>query len=155
VEPIQSGKVGRVAVGGVVQCKEADLGKASGAHVLWKGGGWALIRINAGVIRGTFSAPWEKGSTATVTDSVVSGATYTATNYTYPIKGTGNKSCLIAYAGGEWVLVEAEVDIVEQDVITGVTLGSSGLVFTKETVYVVGKKLPSPANITISTTACT
>ena len=153
VEPIESGKVGKVAVGGVVQCKESDLGKAAGAHVLWKGGGWALIRINAGVIRGTFTAPWEKNATATVTDSVISGATYTAKNYTAPITGTGTKSCLIAYAGGEWVLVETEM--VEQDVITGVTLGSSGLVFTKETVYVVGKKSPSPASVTITTTACT
>ncbi len=53
VEPIESGKIGRVAVGGVVQCKAADLGKASGAHVLWKDSNWALIRMQAGVIRGT------------------------------------------------------------------------------------------------------
>jgi len=152
VEPIQSGKVGRVAVGGVVQLKAADLGKASGAHVLWKDSSWALIRMQAGVIRGTFDAPWEKDAAATVTDSVISGATYTAKNYMAPITGTGTKSCVIAYAGGEWVLVETEM--VEHDVITGVTLGASGLVFTKETVYVVGKKSPSPKSITISTTDC-
>jgi predicted RecA/RadA family phage recombinase len=102
VEPIESGKVGRVAVGGVVQLKAADLGKASGAHVLWKDSTWALIRIQAGVIRGTFSGTWNKNSTTTVTDAVVSGATYTAKNYIATLSGS---VCLIAYVANEWVLV--------------------------------------------------
>jgi len=102
VEPIESGKIGRVAVGGVVQLKAADLGKASGAHVLWKDSNWALIRMQAGVIRGTFSGTWTKGSTTTVTDAVVSGATYTAKNYIATLSGS---ACLIAYVANEWVLV--------------------------------------------------
>jgi predicted RecA/RadA family phage recombinase len=102
VEPIESGKIGRVAVGGVVQLKAADLGKASGAHVLWKDSNWALIRMQAGVIRGTFSGTWTKGSTTTVTDAVVSGATYTAKNYIATLSGS---ACLIAYVADEWVLV--------------------------------------------------
>jgi predicted RecA/RadA family phage recombinase len=102
VEPIESGKIGRVAVGGVVQLKAADLGKASGAHVLWKDSNWALIRMQAGVIRGTFSGTWTKGSTTTVTDAVVSGATYTAKNYIATLSGS---VCLIAYVADEWVLV--------------------------------------------------
>ena len=102
VEPIESGKVGRVAVGGVVQLKAADLGKASGAHVLWKDSTWALIRMQAGVIRGTFSGTWTKGSTTTVTDAVISGATYTAKNYIATLSGS---ACLIAYVADEWVLV--------------------------------------------------
>ena len=102
VEPIESGNVGKVAVGGVVQCRAADLGKASGAHVLWKDSTWALIRIQAGVIRGTFSGTWTKGSTTTVTDAVVSGATYTAKNYIATLSGS---VCLIAYVAEEWVLV--------------------------------------------------
>jgi len=63
VEPIESGKVGRVAVGGVVQCK-ASIGdsahkflraKATTSElesawsgeglILWKGSGWALVRL--------------------------------------------------------------------------------------------------------------
>jgi hypothetical protein len=108
VEPIESGKVGRVAVGGVVQCKAADLGKASGAHVLWKDSNWALIRMQAGLIRGTFAAPWSKGSTATVTDAILSGATYTAKNYFANLTGTGSKACAIANASGEWILIAAE-----------------------------------------------
>ena len=108
VEPIESGKIGRVAVSGVVQLKTADLGKASGAHVLWKDSNWALIRMQAGVIRGTFSGSWTKGSTATVTDAVVSGATYTAKNYFASLTGSGTKACAIAYAGVEWILIAAE-----------------------------------------------
>ena len=108
VEPIENGKVGRVAVGGVVQLKAADLGKAAGAHVLWKDSNWALIRMQAGVIRGTFSPPWNKGSTATVTDAINSGATITAKNYFANLTGSGPKSCAIAYAGGEWILIAAE-----------------------------------------------
>jgi hypothetical protein len=102
VEPIESGKVGRVAVGGVVQLKAADLGKASGAHVLWKNSTWALIRMQAGLIRGTFTGTWTKGSTTTVTDAVVSGATYTAKNYIATLSGS---VCFIAYVADEWVLV--------------------------------------------------
>jgi hypothetical protein len=108
IEPIESGKIGRVAVGGVVQCKVADLGKASGAHVLWKNSEWALININTGVIRGTFSGAWSKGSTKTVNDAVVSGATYTARNYFAAITTTGTKSCAIARAGSEWILIATE-----------------------------------------------
>ena len=108
VEPIKSGKVGRVAVGGVVQCKEADIGKACGAHVLWKGGGWALVRMHAGIIRGTFTAPWSKGATATVTDANVSGATFTAKNYFANVTGSGTKVCAVANAGTEWILIAAE-----------------------------------------------
>lgn len=102
VEPIASGSVGRLAVGGAVQIKAADLGKASGAHVLWKDSTWALIRLQAGLIRGTFTGTWAKGSTTTVTDAVVSGATYTAKNYLATLSGV---ACLIAYVADEWVLV--------------------------------------------------
>jgi len=108
VEPIESGKIGKVAVGGVVQLKTADLGKASGAHVLWKDSNWALIRMQAGVIRGTFAGPWSKDSTATVTDATLSSVTYTAKNYFAAITASGTKACAIAYAGGEWILIATE-----------------------------------------------
>lgn len=133
VEPIESGKVGRVAVGGVVQCKSADLGKASGAHVLWKDSNWALIRIQAGVIRGTFSGTWTKGSTTTVTDAVISGATYTAKNYIATLSGS---VCLIAYVADEWVLVGwdwhslAAYDATKQQVLTHAANGGLAWVST-------------------------
>jgi predicted RecA/RadA family phage recombinase len=109
VEPIESGKVGKVAVGGVVQLKAADLGKASGAHVLWKDSTWALIRIQSGVVRGTFTAPWNKGSDKTVTDATLSSVTYTGVkNYFANVTGSGSKKCAISFVAGEWILIAAE-----------------------------------------------
>jgi len=60
------------------------------------------------IVRGTFTAPWSKGSTATVTDGVLSSVKYTAKNYFASLTGSGTKSCAIAYAGGEWILIAAE-----------------------------------------------
>ena len=109
VEPIAANAVGRVAVGGVVQLTAADLGKAAGAHVLWKDSTWALIRIQSGIVRGTFTGAWAKGSTATVTDAVASSVTYAGVkNYFASVTGSGSKACAIAYAGGEWILIAAE-----------------------------------------------
>lgn len=63
VEPIESGKIGRVAVAGVVQAKvsvgdsshkfarakasasELETATSGEALVLWKGSGWALVRL--------------------------------------------------------------------------------------------------------------
>ena len=126
VEPIESGKVGRVAVGGVVQLKAADLGKASGAQVLWKDSTWALIRLQSGVVRGTFSGAWTKDSTKTVTDAVNTGTTYdNVKNYLTSVTGTGTKRCLIAYVGSEWVLVQ--FDLLELD---GYSAGKSQVLGT-------------------------
>jgi hypothetical protein len=112
VEPIAANSVGRVAVGGVVQLKAADLSKATGAEVLWKDSTWALIRVSSGgggVKRGTFTAPWDKGSTKTVSDAVASGETYSnVKNYFAAVGGTGSKACAIAYVGSEWILIAAE-----------------------------------------------
>lgn len=115
VEPIESGKIGRVAVGGVVQCK-VEVDKADDKFVGCSGSG-----LKTGV----------KGEGLIL----------------YKESGTGS---------GKWALVRlGATATTEIDVITGVTLGSGGLKFTKETVYVIGKKTPKPADATISTTACT
>lgn len=108
VEPIASGKIGRLAVGGVVQLKKADLGKAAGACVIWKDDNWALIRMEGGVVRGTFTAPWAKNSTKDVAVDDSSGATRTAKNYFAELSGSGTKKCAIAYANGEWILIATE-----------------------------------------------
>lgn len=136
VEPIAANAVGRVAVGGVVQCKvevtssadtfvackasaaELKSGTSGEGLILWKESGtgtgkWALVRLAAGgaqgVKRGTFSAPWNKGSTKTVTDATTSGVTYAnVQNYFAAITGAGTKQCAIAYVGTEWILIAAE-----------------------------------------------
>jgi hypothetical protein len=109
VEPIKSGQIGRLAVGGVAQVKAADLGKAAGCQVLFKNADWALVRINAGIVRGTFTAPWAKGATKTVTDAVTTSQTFDGVkNYFAAITGSGTKACAIAYVGTEWILIAAE-----------------------------------------------
>jgi hypothetical protein len=114
VEPIESGKIGKVAVGGVVQCK-VTVDKTDDKFVACASGG-----LQTGV-KGEGLILWKES-------------------------GTGS---------GKWALVRlGTTATTEIDVITGVTLGSSGLVFTKETVYVIGKKTPKPSDVTISTTDC-
>ena len=60
------------------------------------------------IVRGTFTAPWAKGSTVTVTDATLSAVTYQAVNYFGAITTTGTKACAIGYANGEWILLAAE-----------------------------------------------
>jgi hypothetical protein len=136
VEPIESGKIGRLAVGGVVQVKvevdkaddkfvackasasELKTGSSGEGIVLYKQSGtgdgkWALVRLvgggAGGIVRGTFTAPWTKGSTKTVTDAVTTGTTYAdVKNYFAAVSGTGSKACAIAYVGTEWILIAAE-----------------------------------------------
>jgi hypothetical protein len=92
------------------------------------------------LVRGTFTAPWSKGSTATVTDVTLTSVTYTGVkNYLTGITGTGTKDCLIAYVGGEWVLVQ--FDLTQLD---GYSAGKSQVLGTV-----------SGALKWIDTTACT
>ena len=61
------------------------------------------------LVRGTFTAPWNKGSTATVTDATLTSVTYTGVkNYFANVTGSGSKACAIAYVAGEWILIAAE-----------------------------------------------
>lgn len=58
--------------------------------------------------RGTFSLPWAKGSTKTVTDAISATTTYEAKNYFAGLTGSGTRACAIAKVGGEWILIAAE-----------------------------------------------
>lgn len=60
------------------------------------------------LVRGTFTAPWSKNATKTVTDSTLSAVTYQAKNYFASLTGSGSKSCCLAYVAGEWILIAAE-----------------------------------------------
>lgn len=74
------------------------------------GTAWYLISAEpAGVRRGTFTAPWNKGSTKTVTNAVATTITYSnVRNYFANLTGSGLKNCAITYVGGEWILIAAE-----------------------------------------------
>jgi hypothetical protein len=116
VEPIAANAVGRVAVGGVVQCK-VEVTSADDKFVTCKA---SASEMKTGA-RGEGLILWKEDGTGT----------------------------------NKWALVRiGATATIEQDVITGVTLGSAGLVFTRETVYVIGKKDPSPSQIIISTDDC-
>jgi hypothetical protein len=78
------------------------LARANGAFYLAKG-------PDGGIKRGTFTAPWGKGTAKSVADAVTSGTTYAnVKNYFANIKGSGSKACAIAYVGTEWILIAAE-----------------------------------------------
>ena len=55
VEPIAAGKIGRLAVAGVVQAKTADLSKVGGYQMLWNDATWSLIKIVGGAESYTWS----------------------------------------------------------------------------------------------------
>lgn len=127
VEPIKAGRIGRVAVGGVVQCKltvtsSSDrfatcgsttsslvTGSSGEALILWKGSGWGLVRLGCtrGIVRGTWTGSWSKGTTKSVTDAL-SGATITVKNYFSSLTATSAKQCAAAWVGEEWILIAAE-----------------------------------------------
>ena len=65
--------------------------------------------LDGEVIRGTFTAPWAKDATKTVTDATLSSVTYEAKNYFASLTGTGVKSCAITFSGGEWILIEFDL----------------------------------------------
>ena len=105
------------------------------------------------------TAAWAKNSNASLTEYTgtpgsetadTSGTKVEAYNHLGDVE-TG-KWVLVASVNGGWYLVATEA--AEVTVITGVSLGSSGLTFTRETVYVFGKKTPAPADTVISTQAC-
>jgi len=61
------------------------------------------------IVRCTFTAPWNKGSTKTVTDATLASVTYDGVkNYFANVTGSGSKACAIAYVAGEWILIAAE-----------------------------------------------
>lgn len=128
VEPIESGKIGKVAVSGVVPCRievvqstdrfvrcknasgELRTSQEGQGLILFKNSASALIRLgigSMGIRRGTFTAPWDKSSLATVTGTSFTG-TVVAKNYFANITGAGTKNCAVAYVGSEWILIAAE-----------------------------------------------
>ena len=96
-----------------VQNTLVSLGDATATEcaIAKDGTAWYLVAWppQPGIVRGTFTAPWAKGSTKTVTDAVTSGKTYeNVKNYFAAVGGTGTKACAITYVGNEWILIAAE-----------------------------------------------
>lgn len=115
VEPIDDGKLGRVAVAGAVQLKVSDLNKCPAAVVLWKDSTWAFVRLaTATHYLAKTSSTWTKGTSATVqiysgtpgSETAVSGLTVTAWNKFANVQS--GKWVMLGYANGSWYLIAAE-----------------------------------------------
>jgi len=136
VEPIAAGKIGRVAVAGVVQAKinvvsesdtfatakDGDLtqltSSSSGeATILWKESGtgagkWALVRFGAagaaGIRLGKVTGTWSKGATASVTHWKGDGS-QAVTGTSGPAKFTAinRAQTVTGPTGGFWVGCES------------------------------------------------
>lgn len=136
VEPIAAGKIGRVAVGGVVQCKvnidddddelvsagdsvdELVSGISGQGAILWKEDGtgqgkWALIRLGSagfGVKLGKTVSEWSKNATHSVRlypSGIISAKSQTATNKFADV-ASGKWVMIAKEAGGQWHLIAAE-----------------------------------------------
>jgi hypothetical protein len=67
---------------------------------------WLTSALEQNVKRGTFAAPWSKGSSKTVT--LVNGGSVSALNRHANITGTGTKACTVGRDGMDWELIAAE-----------------------------------------------
>lgn len=73
-----------------------------------EGTSWHLIAAyNEQIARGTFTAPWAKDASATITLRYGFG-TVAAVNDYVSTSGTGTKKCTIAHDGAQWHLIAAE-----------------------------------------------
>lgn len=104
-----------------------------------------------------FTGAWSIGSNKSVN---VYGLTHTitVTNISLDVPSPDEKKpCVAVKTGTAWHLVAAPIptattQTVTIDVITNVTLGSGGLVFTKSKIAVISTA--SASSVTIGTTAC-
>ena len=99
---------------------------------------------------GTFSAPWSYAETRDITLADAPTATITVTNSLSQFSGSGSRRASFGKSGTSWYLIAAQH--VSESVITGVTLGSSGLEFTRSSIQVMDSSTASMQ--AISTTVC-
>jgi hypothetical protein len=100
----------------------------------------------------TFTGAWAINGEKTVTFRGVTTTpnTVSATNLFFDLPSNGTSTCAIAKEGTAWYLVQ---DVHTQvTVITGATLGTAGIEFTRAVVTVVATATASVT--TITTTAC-
>ena len=136
VEPIAAGKIGRVAVAGVVQAKinvvsesdtfatakDGDLTQLTSASsgeatILWKESGtgagkWALVRFGAagaaGIRLGKVTGTWNKGATASVTQWKGDGSqAVTGTSGPSKFTAINRAQTVTGPTGGYWVGCES------------------------------------------------
>jgi hypothetical protein len=116
---------------------------------------WAPRGVAAGKVFRvcTFTGAWAIDSAKTVTFRNVTSTpnTVSATNLVYDLPSQGELPCGIAKDGTAWYLVAVKHTTAE--VITGATLTTAGLMFTRARIQVASTV--AAAQISIGTTACT
>jgi len=104
----------------------------------------------------TFTGSWSIGSAKTVTfkNQTNTPNTVSATNIFFPVTSTaaGNRDCAVAKDGTAWYLIDVVQQTTSIIVLTGVSLGTAGLQFTRASITVASTATESVS--TISTTAC-
>jgi hypothetical protein len=130
-----------------VEAGDRDLGPIEWGPRGGGGGGGKVFRVC------TFTGAWAINSAKTVTFRNVTSTpnTVSATNIVYDLPNQGELPCGIAKDGTAWYLIAVKHAFTE--VITGATLGTAGLVFTKARIQVASTAAAS--QISIGTTACT
>jgi hypothetical protein len=98
----------------------------------------------------TFTGAWAINTAKVVTFRGVT-STVSVTNLIYDLPSQGTLPCNIAKDGTAWYLVS--VKHTTADIITNVTLGTAGLVFTRLRIQVASTATSSV--VTVGTTACT
>jgi hypothetical protein len=101
----------------------------------------------------TFTGAWAINTAKVVTFRNVTSTpnTVSATNLIYDLPSQGTLPCNIAKDGTAWYLVS--VKHTTADIITNVTIGTAGLVFTRLRIQVASTATSSV--VTVGTTACT
>ena len=101
----------------------------------------------------TFTGAWAINTAKVVTFRNVTSTPNTASamNLVYDLPSQGTLPCNIAKDGTAWYLVS--VKHTTADIITNVTLGTAGLVFTRLRIQVASTAASSV--VTVGTTACT
>jgi hypothetical protein len=104
----------------------------------------------------TYTGAWAIGSAKTVTfkNRTSTPNTVSATNLFFPVTSTaaGNRDCAVAKDGTAWFLIDVVQQTTAVIVLTGVSLGTAGLQFTRASITVASTATESVS--TITTTAC-
>lgn len=105
------------------------------------------------------TAAWAKDTSAELKEYTGTAGSETAVTGTATVKAwnkfgdvESGKWVVVGFIDGDWYLLVPEP--AEVTLVSGVTLGSGGLRFTRETVFVFGRKTPKPSDTVVSTTAC-
>lgn len=98
---------------------------------------------------GTYTGAWPRGTVNVVT--LDNGSTLSASNRFFDLPSLGVRSCAIAKDGTAWHLVQWQWNYTTENVVTGASLGSTALTFSRRQVVVLDSGTATTVQISIST----